>query len=95
MHRWAYVLIFDDAVGTRDQILEFLNTRSEVLNWYTCLPNAVFLVSDTTAGQLQKVMLEFTRGNGRFLILDTKTDKNGWLPKRAWDFLNNPRAVFE
>lgn len=94
--KWAYILVFDDALGTRKEIQEFLDKRPEVLNWYACMSNAIFLVSERTASGLQAIMKEFSVGkNARFVIVDANTDRDGWLPKAAWEFLRNPKGVGE
>jgi hypothetical protein len=94
--RWCYILVFDDALGTRKEIQNFLNTRPEVLNWYACMSNAIFIVSDQTASGLQRAISTFNQGkDANFIILDVKTDRNGWLPKTAWEFLSNPKATWE
>ena len=96
MDKWAYILVFDDALGTRQEVQAFLNSRSEILNWYACLPNAIFFVSDKTAATLSEVIKEFKGDkNALFIILDVKTDRQGWLPKKAWEFISNPKASWE
>jgi hypothetical protein len=96
MNRWAYILVFDDALGTRQEIQAFLNTRPEVLNWYACLSNAIFIVSNKTAKTLRQVISEFNAGKGaNFIILDVNTDREGWLPRKAWDFIHNLKASWE
>src|SRR5260370_24557170 len=96
MNRWAYILVFDDRLGTRKEIQDFLDKRPEVLHWYACMSNAIFMVSDQTASTLAGILKEFNGAkNSNFIILDVKTDKQGWLPRRAWDFMNNPKAVGE
>ncbi len=93
MNKWTYLLVFDDAVGTRREVLDFLDRQPEILNWYTCLSNAVFIVSTKTAGELTKLFRSFTSDKGRFVILDTDTDRNGWLPKKAWDFISERKLA--
>jgi hypothetical protein len=96
MNRWAYILVFDDALGTRQEIQAFLNTRPEVLNWYACMSNAIFIVSDQTAATLQQAVSEFNAGkSANFIVLDVKTDRQGWLPRSAWDFMSNPKSSRE
>ncbi len=96
MNRWAYILVFDDGLGTRKEIQDFLNTRSEVLNWYACMTNAIFIVSDKTATTLQRIISEFNANKGaNFIILDVATDRQGWLPKKAWEFISKPKATWE
>jgi hypothetical protein len=93
MDKWTYVLVFDDAVGTRREVLDFLDKLPEILNWYACMSNAVFVVSNKTANELADLFRKFTKDKGRFVILDTETDRNGWLPKPAWEFIRNPRPA--
>ena len=93
--RWAYLLVYDDVVGTREQVKDFLNSRKEILNWYHCLPDSFFIVSNKTANDLTTIFRQFTQDRGRFLILDVNTDRNGWLPKQAWEFMRNPKASWE
>jgi len=75
MNKWTYLLVFDDAVGTRREVLDFLDRQPEILNWYTCLSNAVFIVSTKTASELTSLFRSFTSDKGRFVILDTDTDR--------------------
>lgn len=88
---WAYVMTFDDSVSVENLVKE-LDSVSEILNWYSCLPRSVFIVSEYDAKTLSKIIRSQTSVNN-FIILDAKTDKNGWLPKKAWNFLNNPKKV--
>ena len=86
---WNYLLVFNDDVGTMEQVKEFLNSRSEILTWYFCLTHAIFIRSSYTASTLQRVFREFTKDKARFIILDCKTDRNGWLPRHAWEFMKD------
>ena len=86
---WNYILVFNDDVGTIDQVKDFLESRSEILTWYYCMTHAIFIRSKYTANSLQKMFREFTKDKGRFIILDCDTDRNGWLPRKAWDFMKN------
>ena len=87
MNKWKYLLVFDDAIGTRREVLDFLDKRPEILDWYACMSNAVLIASPKTASELADLFRRFTADKGRFVILDTDTDRNGWLPSKAWDFL--------
>jgi hypothetical protein len=84
---WNYILVFSDDVGTRDQVKRFIDSRTEIITWYFCMSNAIFIRSRQTAGQLTTMFREFTGDSGRFIILDCATDRNGWLPKEAWAFM--------
>lgn len=91
---YSYVLIFSESFGTAEEVRELLDGHPNVYNWYYCLPNAIFFVSDLTATQASdSFRASRLPKTGHFLILDTKTDRNGWLPKKAWEFMRKPRGV--
>ena len=84
---WNYIIVFSNSVGARDDVKQFIDSRPEFINWYLCMSNAIFVRSNSTANQITEIFREFTRDNGRFIVLDVDTDRNGWLPKKAWEFL--------
>lgn len=86
---WNYILVFSDSVGSREDVKDFINSRDEIITWYLCMSNAIFIRSKLAATSLQKVFREFTNDKGRFIILDCDTDRNGWLPTKAWQFMRD------
>jgi hypothetical protein len=94
--KYAYLLVFDSAIGSLEVVSKFLDSREDVFyNWITILPNSFFVISDKSASELTTVFREFTQDKGRFIILDVETDRNGWLPKKTWEFLNDPKAIWQ
>ncbi len=95
-NRYAYLLVFNPLFGTTREVREYVDSRPEILNWQIVLPNTMLLVSDYSAGDLTQILHSLRRRDGaRFMIIDVNTDKNGWLPKTAWTFMNHPKAVGE
>lgn len=91
MKTWAYLVIFDDELGTRTQVQEFLDSLPEVKDWYACIPHCVFFTSTATAGGIAEDIQErFGKGAGRFMVVEVHSDRQGWLPKRAWKMFRNP-----
>ena len=84
---WNYVIVFSDRVGDRDVVKNFINSRPEFTNWYICMSNAIFVRSSCTAKEITDIFRELTEDSGRFLVLDVNTDRSGWLPKKAWEFM--------
>jgi hypothetical protein len=86
---WTYLLVFDDAFGTEKEVQDFLTTMNDVDWWYRCLPNAIFVTAYLTAknlsGELRK---RFPRG--RHIVLDCNTDREGFLPRKAWNLIRRP-----
>jgi hypothetical protein len=87
-----YLLIFNRDDGPRQEILDYLDTRREVKNWFAFLPDAIFIISDSDALTLSNLFsLKFP--SRYFLITEVPAGKNnGWLIQRAWDFINNPKS---
>ena len=84
---WNYIIVFSNPVGSRNEVKEFIDSRSEFKHWYVCMSNAIFVRSNKTAKQITEIFREFTEDSGRFIVLDVDTDRSGWLPKRAWAFM--------
>jgi hypothetical protein len=90
---WTYLFVHTEQYGTREKVKAFIESRPDIIvNWYYCLPNSFFIVSPYTAEQLSNHLHSFS-ATGWFVVLDTATDRNGWLPKTAWELMNNPRRV--
>lgn len=73
-------------------ILDFLDTRPEVLNWYSVPPATVFIVSRQDLVALTGILhvaypwLNFT------LAATDGSSINGFMNKEVWDFINNPKS---
>jgi hypothetical protein len=88
---WSYVLVLDDSI-TRQEAVTLIDQLNSVKNWYACMGHVVLIVSDVSASTLAEQLRPSFSGR-RFIVLDAATDRNGWLPKQAWDFLRNPKAA--
>jgi hypothetical protein len=87
---WVYLLAFDQGFGATKEIQEYLTSMQDVDWWYRCLPNAIFVTSYLSAKSLsQELRKRFP--NGRHIILDCDTDREGLLPKKAWSFISKPK----
>ena len=89
---WAYLFVFNDALGTREEIQDFLDDIPEVSYWYSCFPNCVFFTSSLSAiGLAKKVHEKFGESRGHtFLITEVHKDRQGWLPSKAWRLFGHP-----
>lgn len=88
MTRRAYLLTYSTGVGTREDIRDFIDDQPEILNWRYDTPHAFYLISESDAEEIAELILQFTRGDGRFLITEVAENSQGWLPRGAWRFLN-------
>ena len=88
----TYLLIYSDKLGTREEIREFLDKRSEILNWRYDLPHTFYLVSDLSAEELYEVIQSHNQQRGFFLISEVGQNTQGWLPAESWVLLNAEHA---
>jgi alpha-D-ribose 1-methylphosphonate 5-triphosphate synthase subunit PhnL len=86
---WAYIVIFSGV--TVPEFTAIIDKHDQdILNWLTVLPHTVFIVSAMTAADLTTFLRRHVPRIERILVLDANTDRNGWLPENAWDFLSHP-----
>ena len=88
----SYVLVFNDTVASRQSMLDFLDTRSEVLNWYAFSGEGIFVVSEYTAHELAAIIHQQFPALF-FVVSEVVPARNdGFLPSVAWDFVNIPKS---
>ena len=87
----AYLFIYSNAMGSREEVKKFLDSRSEISHWRYDLPNTFYIVSELTAEKLYEIVQGFNGKRGHFLICEVASNKQGWLPKKTWTLLNEKR----
>lgn len=88
----AFLLSFNDSVVARKTMLDFLDTRPEVVNWYAPLQGAVFIISNSDARGLG-VLIHAAYPILYFVIAELPRGYNdGFLPAAAWQFINDPKS---
>ena len=81
---------------SRGQMKKFLDSRPDILYWVTCLPNSFFIVSTASAAELtDAIHQQFTDKGGSFIFLNTRGERDGWLPESVWDLIAKPRQELE
>jgi hypothetical protein len=86
--KMAYLLVYNDALGSREDVKRCLNEMGEVITWRYDLPHSFYIVSEKDARTLGRIIRERI-GAGRFLIAEITQNKGGWLPEETWYLLNN------
>ena len=91
----SYLFAYSDRVGTRDQVVEFIDKQPDILHWRHDIPNMFYLVSEKSAEELYEVIKELNKERGIFLVCEVGENKEGWLPKKTWTVLNEKRRMGE
>lgn len=88
----VYILAFNDFMGIQKAVLDFLDTRREILNWCSVLPHSILIVSDRPIAELNQIFA--SQFPGRYFLLSEIRGQtsNGLLPRFAWDFINTPKS---
>lgn len=89
----SFLLVGDTTQKPFRALLDSIDGVGAVENWYKILPDAAVLVSrldvDTLHSELKQVMPK-----QRYILVELERGKkNGWLPRKAWDFMNSPETV--
>ncbi len=60
-------------------------------NWWHYLKSTWLVVTDLDPSEFTDQILKFTKDGDRFLVtsLTEETDRSGWLPKKAWKWIEN------
>lgn len=87
--RKAYLFVYSDAVGTRDQVKDILNGMPEVITWRYDLPNCFYIISDNTADEISEQFRAKHGDAGRWIFLEVTDNKQGFLLMETWYLLRN------
>ncbi len=86
---YAYLFTHNQILQTND-LTQFFEETDAIEHWVKCLPMAYILVSREPAAQLSNRVRAAFGNDLRFIILDTDTDRSGWLSKNVWEIIRNP-----
>lgn len=88
--RKAYILVYSDKLGTREEVKHCIDSIKEVYTWRYDMSNSFYIISDYSADQIATAIHDFT-GKTRFLVSEITSNKQGWLPDDTWYLINNKK----
>jgi len=88
----SFLLVFEPVAGPRRDILDYFDTRPEILNWYAIFSGAILLVSEHNAFELSELFRTRFPGREFFLTELPAYGNNGWMLPTVWEFVNNPKS---
>lgn len=87
--RQSYLFIYDDEVGSREEIQKVIDSMQCVYTWRYDIPHCFYVISEYSAQQLYD---EFTQKNGtkgRFMFVEAGTNRQGQMLPDTWHLLTN------
>lgn len=95
MMLWCYLLSYDPTETLPQTLVRELDALHDgVVNWVAPFAGAIAVVSPLEGNELAQLLRQETSlRRKRFVVLDTKTDRGGWLPKSLWALIHNPQPV--
>jgi hypothetical protein len=90
----SFLLSYDPFSVAQAHMTAFLDTRSEVRNWFAPFVGTLLLVAPH--GQTPSTLTNMIRSHFPTLLLtvipiDSLT-ANGWMPPQFWNLLNEPKS---
>lgn len=86
----VYLFVYSDSVGSREDVIKAMDQIHPILDWRYDISNCFYVVSDATAQTLSHMFREQIP-RGRFLFVEITRNRQGFLPKEAWEFITNDR----
>ena len=89
-----FFLFFDQSSTPRQQVLQFLEDRPEIIDYHAAIPsNLVVIITSCEISALRDLM-NSAGGMRFFLLVETKPERvakeiDGYLPKATWEFIQS------
>lgn len=90
--RKAYILVYSDKLGTREEVKNCLDNIKQVNTWRFDIPNSFYIISDYSANELAEAIHEFT-GKKKFLVSELTSNRQGWLSDETWYLIENKKHI--
>lgn len=85
----AYILIYDNVAGSREEIKAALDKMPSITHWRYDIPNCFYLVSQSSAQELYETFVGINGGKGRFMFMEASSNSQGLMLEETWYFLSN------
>ena len=90
----AYLFVYDDNCGNREQVKAGLNTIQGLAGWRYDLPSSFYLLSPESAKELAERLRE-AFPEGLFVVSEVGSNVWGWLSKQSWHLIENKELLQE
>lgn len=89
----AFVVTYDQSMISQEEFISRIDNMRSVTNWMIVLPGTIFIVTDEDAKSIANLIREID-AKLRFFVGEVDPHrKSGFLPRAAWDLINEPRPA--
>lgn len=85
----AYLFLYDDQVGTREELKDVFNSMNLVSTWRYDLPHCFYLISDSAAAELYTQFESINGTKGRFMFMEASDNRQGQMLPDTWHLLTH------
>jgi hypothetical protein len=86
-----YSISYDFSQPVTDQHLAFFDTLKSFPAWWHYLQGTWLVFTDLTAREIMARLQPFANEDLNLLIAEVGQDVTGWLPKKAWEWIESRR----
>lgn len=87
----SYLFIYDDLVGSREEIKSVLNQMDTVATWRFDMPHCFYIISEGAASDLHAEFVSMNGTKGKFLFIEASDNRQGQMLKDTWYLLRNKK----
>ena len=85
----SYLFVYNNTVGTQEEVKNILNRMSLIWTWRYDMPNVFYIVSSASANEIAKQFESINGTKGRFIVLEFTGNSQGRLTGASWFLLEN------
>ena len=87
--RKTYLFLFNDTVGTREEVKSVFDSMQRVFTWRFDIPHIFYIISEYSAEQLYQEFVEKNGTKGRFMFIEASTNSQGQMLTDTWYLLTH------
>jgi len=89
--RKAYLFLYDDDVGARQEIKGVLNNMQCVSIWRFDIPHSFYITSECSAEKIYEEFVQKNGTKGRFMFIEASTNRQGQMLTDTWYLLTHKK----
>ena len=85
----AYLFIYNDMVGDREELKNILNDMSTVITWRFDIPHCFYIISENSADEIYEEFFTKVGQKGRYMFIEASSNSQGQMLEDTWYLLQH------